>query len=145
MFGTQTSTASKVVGALLVITGLLGIVILGTDQILMTSAPLHVYGLVVFVIVDFIVGGLVLAKPSKMGFALCALWSLLRIIIQIADVSQAQMFQMQPGDFANYLFNPAVVTPPNPPGVPAAIIDLIILLELVVIVVAFRARGSIST
>ena len=69
-----------------------------------------------------------------------AVWSILRIVIQLADVATAPMSQMSYGDFANYLFNPTIITSPNPPGVPAALIDLILILEIVVAGVAIGAR-----
>ncbi len=84
----QTSSASKTVGGLIALTGLLGIVILAADKIL-PLVPMHYYALIAFVIVDFVVAGFVVMKPSKMSFTLAAAWSLLRILIQIADVSQA--------------------------------------------------------
>ena len=48
-------------------------------------------------------------------------------------------------DFADYLFNPVssiATSAGNPMGVPGALIDLIILFELVVIVVAWSARSA---
>ena len=137
----NTSSTSKTVGLLLAITGILGVVILVADKIL-PAVPMHYYALVVFVIVDFVFAGFVLMKPSKMSFMLAAAWSLLRIIIQIADVSQASApgIGLSYADFASYLFNPVGATPPNPMGVPGALIDLIVLLEIVVFWLAWDAR-----
>jgi hypothetical protein len=140
----ETSKTSKKVGALLALIGVLGLVILGLDQILREAAPMHVYGLVLFVIIDFAVAGFVIVKPTKTTFTLAALWSVLRIVIQLGDVSQAHVYGMRYTEFANYLFNPAITTSPNPPGVPGAIIDLILLLEVLVIVLARGARSRIQ-
>jgi hypothetical protein len=137
----QTSTASKTAGALLALTGILGIVILAADNVL-RAVPMHLYALIVFVIIDFAVAGFVFLKPSKMAFTTAAAWSALRIIIQIADVSQGPVLGMGYTDFANYLFNPASASGSNPMGVPAALIDLIMILEVVVILVAWRARSA---
>jgi len=138
----QTSGASKTVGALIALTGLLGIVILAADKIL-PLVPMHYYALVAFVIVDFVVAAFVFMKPSKMSFTLVAGWSLLRIVIQIADVSQASSVGIPSyADFASYLFNPIGATPPNAMGVPGALIDLIILLEIIAFWLAWGARSS---
>jgi hypothetical protein len=138
----QTSGASKTVGALIALTGLLGIVILAADKIL-PLVPMHYYALVAFVIVDFVVAAFVFMKSSKMSFTLAAGWSLLRIVIQIADVSQASSVGIPSyADFASYLFNPIGATPPNAMGVPGALIDLIILLEIIAFWLAWGARSS---
>lgn len=138
----QTSSASKTVGALVALTALLGIVILAADKIL-PLVPVHYYALIAFVIVDFVVAGVVIMKPSKMSFTLAAGWSLLRILIQIADIFQASAVGMPSyADFASYLFNPIGATPPNPMGVPGALIDLIILLEIIAFWFAWSARSS---
>jgi len=139
----ETSRASKSIGGLLALTGLFGIVILATDQILRESlGGQHWYGLVVFVIIDFALAAGVVIKPLRTTFTFAAAWSILRIIIQLADIATAPLSQMSYGDFANYLFNPTLITNPNPPGVPAALIDLIIILELVVAGVAFSGRSA---
>ncbi len=139
----QTASASKAVGALIALTGVLGIVVLAADKIL-PLVPMHYYALVAFIIVDFVVAWVVFMKPSKMSFTLAAGWSLLRILIQIADVSQAPApgIGMRYSDFASYLFNPIGATPPNAMGVPGALIDLIILLEIVAFWLAWSARSS---
>jgi hypothetical protein len=137
----EMKNASKLVGALLVLTGILGVVILSADQILRESlGGQHWYGLLAFVIIDFAVAAYVLSKPSGASLTFGAVWSILRIVIQLADVATAPMSQMSYGDFANYLFNPTIITSPNPPGVPAALIDLILIMEIVVAGVAIGAR-----
>jgi len=137
----NTSKAAKLVGGLLAVTAVLGIIILATDQILRESlGGQHWDGLVVFVIIDFAVAAYAVAKPSRTSLTFGAAWCVIRIIIQLADVATAPMSQMSYGDFANYLFNPALITNPNPPGVPAALIDLIIILELAIVGVALSGR-----
>ena len=137
----EASIASKLVGALVALTGISGIVILATDQILrQTLGGQHWYGLAVFVIIDFVVSVYVTFRPTRISFTLAGAWAILRIVIQLADIATAPMFQMGYGDFASYLFNPTLMTKPNPPGVPAALIDLILLLELAVVWVAFSGR-----
>ena len=130
---------------MLALTGIMGIEILAVDQVLRETALTHFYGLVLFVVIDFIVAAFVIARPTKIAFTSAALWGLLRIIIQLADVYQAHSLGMRYTEFANYLFNPTLTTPPNPAGVPGAIIDLILLLELVVFVIAWRARSSTTS
>lgn len=139
----ETGQASKLIGGILAITGLLGIIILVTDRILRASLMgQHWYALVVFIIMDFAVAAYVVVKPSKTGLTFSAAWSVLRIIIQLADVALAPALQMNYSDFANYLFNPTLITSPNPPGVPAGLIDLIIVLDLVVIGVALSGHSA---
>jgi hypothetical protein len=135
--------ASGFVAGLLALTGVLGVIILATDQILRTSlGGLHWYGLVGMVVVDFAVAIFVKMKPTRMGLTIAAAWAILRVLLQLGDVTSAPSLQMGYGDFANYLFNPTLVTSPNPPGVPAALIDLIIILELIVVGVALSGRAS---
>lgn len=138
------SKASKFAGGLLAITGILGVIVLAVDQVL-RGAPQHLYALVVFVIIDFILAGYVLAKPLKMSFTFAAVWSVIRIILQLADISQAHLYEFRYREFADYLFNPFSSWPTtlgNLPGVPSALIDLIVLFEIIVIIVAWGARSA---
>jgi hypothetical protein len=136
--------ASKVSGGLLALTAILGIAILGFDNVLRTGAPAHYYALIGFVILDIAVGIFVITKHTKKAFSIVIGWCLLRIILQIADISQASVYQFSSYvQFADYLFNPAsglAVSLGNPSGVPGALIDLILALEVVVIVVAWKGR-----
>jgi hypothetical protein len=133
-------------GGLLVLTAILGLTILGWDSVLRTGAPVHYYALIGFVTVDIAIGAFVMTKPTKTAFTIAIAWSLLRIILQIADISQASAYQFASyGQFADYLFNPAsglAVSLGNPPGVPAALIDLILILEIAVIAVASKGRST---
>jgi hypothetical protein len=47
-------------------------------------------------------------------------------------------------DFADYLFSPLATNPPNPTGVPGALIDLIIILQIIVIWLAWKGRSSVG-
>ena len=137
----ETRIAAKSAGGLLAVTGILGIVILVTDQILRESmGGQHWYALLAFVIIDLVLSGYVIAKPSGTSLTIVAVWSMVRIVIQLADVATAPMFQTNYSDFANYLFNPTIVTAPNPPGVPAALIDLILLLEIAIVGITLSGR-----
>jgi len=137
----QTSNASRATGTLLILIGLLGLSVLALDRILWETAPMHAYGLILFVIIDFALSGFVIAKASRMAFTLAAGWSALRIIIQIGDVLLAPTVGMPYVGFADYLFNPTAVNPPNPAGVPGAPIDLIIILQIIVIWGAWKGRS----
>jgi hypothetical protein len=139
----KTSTASRIAGGLLAVIGLLGILILVLDGILWKTAPAHAYALVVFVIIDFGTGAFVLAKPSRMAFTLAVAWSAVRIAIQVGDVFLGPAVGMTAVDFAGYLFNPVATNPPNPTGVPGALIDLIIILQIIAIWSAWKGRSFI--
>jgi len=141
---------AKLAGVLLALCGILGIGILSMDQVLRgaidptAGVPLHYYALIVFVVLDFIFAGVAFAKPVK-GLALAGGWSLLRIIIQIADLSQAHAYYFRYTQFADYLFNPMSslsTSLGNPPGVPAVFIDLILLFELIVVILWKRSPSG---
>ena len=138
----EVSRASKIVGGLFALTGVLGLAILVSDKNLWKFAPTHAYGLIVFVIIDFVVAAYIVAKPSKLSFTAALAWSSIRILLQLADISSGPDFGFSTSDFANYLFNPVATYPPNPPSVPGALIDLMIVLEFIVIWVAWSARSS---
>lgn len=146
MFILQTLAASKLSGRLLILAAILGLLILGTDNVLRAGAPAHYYALVAFVILDFAIGIFVMTKHTKTGFSIAIAWSLLRIILQFADITQASVYQFSSyGQFADYLFNPGsglAVSLGNPPGIPAAPIDLILMLEIAVIAVAWKGRRT---
>jgi hypothetical protein len=76
-----------------------------------------------------------------MAFALAAGWSGIRIVIQIADVLLGPSLGITYLEFADYLFNPVANNPPNPTGVPGALTDLIIILQIVVMWVAWKGRS----
>ena len=138
--------ASKLVGGLVILTGISGFILLSLDIVLRSGAPTHFYALAFFVLVDIGVGVFVLAKPTKLAYTMVIGWSLLRIILQFADVSQASAYQFSSyAQFADYLFNPASAVSAslgNPPGVPGALIDVIVILEIVALVLAWNARSG---
>jgi hypothetical protein len=132
------------IGAPLALSGILGLGILLTDKILQGATD-HFYALILFVIVDFLLSGLVVAKPDRTAFKLAAIWCTLRILLQLADISQAPVYQFTYAQFADYLFNPVSSLSSslgNPPGVPGILLDLIIVLELVIVVSVAKPTGS---
>jgi len=138
----QASTNQKLAGVLVAFSGLLGIVILGTDRILWESlSGRHAYALAVFVVMDFAVSGYVVARAGKMTFTIAASWSAFRVVTQFANIYSASEIGLTYAQFATYLFNPMVIQPGNPPGIPAALLDLIIILEVVVVGVAWNGRS----
>jgi len=143
----QGTRASKACGALLLLSAILGIALLALDNVLRTYATLHYYALLAFVVVDIAVGIYVLARPGKIVFSIAIIWCIVRIILQFADLSQASTYQFSSyGQFADYLFNPTSslsVSFGNPPGVPGLLIDLILILELAVIAIAWRLGHSV--
>lgn len=141
------SLSSRRLGALLAIIGLLGLVILFTDQIL-RGATDHFYALIFFVIVDFVLSGLVIAKPGRTIFKLAAVWCALRIMLQLALISQAPLYQFTYAQFADYLFNPVSSLSSslgNPTGIPGAVIDLLTALQVVTTAVAWKNRSTLGT
>jgi hypothetical protein len=139
----EISKSSRKAGILLVLIAVLGAAILAMDKILWQSmGGTHAYALIALVIVDLVIAILLLTRPSKMSLTVAAVWSILRMLLQVADVYNGPAMSLSYGDFANYLFNPTLVTAPNPLGVPAALIDAIIILQLIVIVVALTGRSA---
>lgn len=115
--------------------------LLSFDAILWKFNPTHAYALIGFVVVDFALAAFVAMKPSRTSFVLVIAWSILRILFLIGDILISPMGAAQ---FADYLFNPAGVHPPNPTGVPGALIDLIVLLEVVTIGVSWTGRSAVQ-
>jgi hypothetical protein len=66
------------------------------------------------------------------------------MIIQIGDISLGPSFELTYAQFADYLFNPAATNPPNSIGIPGALIDAILVLEIIVIWQALMGRSSIK-
>jgi len=138
----QTLQSSRISAGLLAITAILGIVTLALDQVL-RGASMHYYALVIFVIIDFVAAGFALVKPGKTALTVAGGWAGLRILLQIADLSQAQVYQFTYTQFADYLFNPMSALSSslgNPAGIPGAAIDLIVILEVIVVILAWNAR-----
>ena len=136
---------SHAVGILLVVSGILGISILAMDQVLQSGASQHYDALIVFVIIDFLIGGMSFLKPGSSLMKVAAIWSLLRIILQVGDVFLGPMYQFTYAQFADYLFNPASTLPTslgNPTGIPAIPVDIILLIGLAVLFIAMKHRHS---
>ena len=76
-------TTSRTIGTLFVISGLLGIVILTLDSVLRTGAPDHYDILILFVIIDFLVGAFAFPMPQKLMLRVAVLWSGVRIVLQL--------------------------------------------------------------
>ena len=123
---------SKSVGTLLAVIGILGVLILAFDAVLREYAPTHFDALIMFVIIDFSMASAAIFKPSKATFTLAAAWSLLRITLLVGDVLQGVSF--------NYLFNPFNVVDTNPPGIPGAVLDLMLILQIILIPTSLKAR-----
>jgi hypothetical protein len=120
----------------------MGIVILTLDQVLRTGAPQHYDALILFVIIDFLIGALAFPMPQSMMLKVAAIWSVLRILLQLGDVMLGPMFQFTYSQFADYLFNPASTLPAslgNPAGIPPVPIDIILLCDVVVLLTVARA------
>jgi hypothetical protein len=134
---------SRFIGGLFVLSGIFGIVILALDSVLRSGAPQHYDALIGFVIIDFLLGALCFPMPQKLMFRLAAIWSILRILIQLGDVMLGPMFQFTNAQFADYLFNPLSSLPVslgNPPGIPPVPIDLILICDLAILLTVARAR-----
>jgi hypothetical protein len=94
------------------------------------------------VIIDFLVGALAFPMPQKLMLKVAAIWSTLRILIQLGDVILGPMFQFSYAQFADYLFNPASTLSAsygNPLGVPSIPIDLTLICDIVILLTVARA------
>ncbi len=136
---------SSAIGSLFVASGLLGIVILVLDKVLRSGAPQHYYALIIFVVVDFLLGALAFPMPKRMLVRVAVLWSALRILIQVGDVYLGPVYQFTYAQFADYLFNPLSSLPANlgnPGGIPPVPIDLILAIDIAVLLIAVAARSD---
>ena len=137
--------ASRVIGGLFVVSGLLGIFLLFSDPVLRIGAPLHYDALIAFVIVDFLLGGLEFLIPRTLLLRVAAIWSGVRILLMLGDVFLAPMYQFTYAQFADYLFNPmssVAADVGNPAGIPAIPIDLILVIDFAVLFIALRQKRS---
>lgn len=132
---------ARKIAVLLAAVGILGVILLVFDKSLQEYAPSHVDALIVFVIVDFALAALLITKPSRTTLTLAVGWSLLRIILQLGDVLLGSSLGFESNaQFGNYLFNPTNPVEDNPPGVPGAVLDLMLLLQLTTIGLGWKAR-----
>jgi len=133
---------SRIIGTLFVISGIMGVALLDLDQVLRSGAPQHYDALILFVIIDFLVGVLAFPMPQRLMLKVAAIWSAVRILLQLGDVMLGPMFQMSYAQFADYLFNPTSalpVTQGNPAGIPAVPLDIILICDIVVLATVARA------
>jgi len=134
--------SSRIIGSLFVVSGTLGIVLLVSDSVLRSYAAQHYDALIGFVIIDFLLGVLCFPMPQKLMLKLAAIWSTLRILIQLGDVMLAPMFQFPYAQFADYLFNPTSAlstSSGNPPGIPSIPIDLTFICDFAILLTVARA------
>jgi len=135
----------EVIGGLFVVSGLLGIFLLFSDPVLRIGAPQHYDALIVFVVIDFLLGGLEFLTPRSLMVRVAAIWSVVRILLQLGDVFLGPMYQFTYAQFADYLFNPMSSVPAtvgNPAGIPSIPIDLILLIDFAVLFIALSRRHS---
>jgi hypothetical protein len=118
--------ASWIAGGLLAATAVLALVILG---FLTEEVTLHFYALTLFLLLDIVFAGLVLVRPSKMSFTLVALWSILRILLFVGDLSQASILQAPSPDENPLEFQ---------------ILELIVFIQIVLIGVAWKGRSTMA-
>lgn len=92
--------------ALLAVSALIGLTILGTDSNLWNYEPSHAYGLIAFVIIDIIGIGLIRWKGSRNLLRLGAAWGAIFALLQVSDVYSggAAAIGLTPDQFASYLF-----------------------------------------
>jgi len=102
------SKKGKVTAVPLLVSALLGIAILGTDQNLSQYQPTHVYGLAAFVVIDLVLAGLVLMKGTKLTLRIAGLWGLVQALVMLSDITTTNpfgnSFPISQTDFARYLF-----------------------------------------
>ena len=137
---------TKKIAALLAITGLLSVVLLLFDSVLRSGAPTHYDTVIIFALVDFGLAAVVAAKSSRTTLMLAVAWSALQILLEIGDITQASVYQFSSyAQFADYLFNPLSATATslgNPLGIPGAVLDLSLLLQLITAVQGWRASKA---
>jgi hypothetical protein len=108
-----------------VVIAILGVIIL---IFLSEEVTFHVYALILYVLADFVVAGFVLLKPSKTSFTLAALWSLLRIVLFVGDISRTAILQASPAEENPLEFQ---------------VLELIAILQIAVIATAWKARSAL--
>ncbi|MGP8070426.1 MAG: hypothetical protein ACLP5V_11105 [Candidatus Bathyarchaeia archaeon] len=139
---------SRVIGGLFVVSGLLGVFLLLSDPVLRIGAPQHYDALIAFVVIDFLLGGLEFLTLRSLLVRVAAIWSVVRILLQLGDVFLGPMYQFTYAQFADYLFNPMSSVPAtvgNPAGIPSIPIDLILLIDFAVLFIALSQKHSASS
>jgi hypothetical protein len=103
----QASKKGKITTLLLLLSAVLGISILATDQNLWQYQPSHAYSLILFVAIDLGLGGLTLRIGTKPILRAAAGWGFLQALIMLGDIFWPMPFGNIPltqSDFATYLF-----------------------------------------
>jgi hypothetical protein len=92
--------------ALLGLSAVLGLAILGTDHNLWSFEPSHAYGLIAFVIIDLVGIALILWKGSRNMLRLGGAWGAVFTLIMVSDIFSggASAFGLDSNEFAVYLF-----------------------------------------
>lgn len=89
----------------LLASALIGIEIVLTDTDLWEAVPSHAYGLIGFVIVDFIIAGLLFVKRG-VAFRFAMFWSIIQFALMLGDIATAQASGFNSYvEFMNYLFS----------------------------------------
>jgi hypothetical protein len=97
----------KVTTLFLLVSALLGVAILATDQNLWSSQPAHAYALGGFAVIEVLLAGFVLMKGTKSALRIASIWGLLQGLIMVGDIFTPNPFGSFPisqTDFARYLF-----------------------------------------
>ena len=127
----------------LLISALLGIAILATDQNLSQYQPTHVYGLIAFVIVDIVLAGLVLVRGTRSFLQISGIWGLLQALIMLSDIFWpspfGSAFAISQADFARYLFGLAFYDTKH---IAYLFPSLFVVLILVLVVGMWESRGA---
>ena len=126
------------------LSGALTLILVVLDKILWLTSTFNAVALVVFAILDLLLGVILFIWPYRYIFIILTVWSIVRIAIWFGDIAEAPSFGLTYAQFANYLFNPLAVNPPNPPGVPGLLTDPIIVLEILVIIFALLGYHAYS-
>ncbi len=115
---------SWVASGLLVATAALAFLILA---FLSEEVTLHFYALTLFLLLDLVLAGLVLLRPSKTTFSLVAVWAALRVVLFVggvfAPILQAPSAEDNPAEFQ--------------------VLELMTILQIGLTVVALRARSTL--
>jgi hypothetical protein len=117
--------ASWIAGGLLVVTAMSGLISL---SFLSEEVTLHFYALTLFLILDLVLAGFVLLRPSKTSFTLVAIWSILRIALFIGDISQASILQAPSAEDNPLEFQ---------------MLEFIVIIQIGLIGVAWKARSAL--
>ena len=103
----RTSKKGMATAVLLLLSAVLGISILATDQNLWQDQPSHAYSLIVFVVIDLGLAGLTAGKGGKSMLRAAGAWGGVQALIMLGDIFWPMPFGSIPltqSDFATYLF-----------------------------------------